>query len=311
MEICQVCDRELKSKVHDGIMCCANCRWPVGFATINADPISQFALRWAKSMYRQFAELKMTQATATPVIVPSIKLAQISSDSTLERLASRMLVVEENLHRFDGLSQGVQAAKEAIDHNKQLSKRVDAIEVWCRAAHEDILDLQQQPTSHRVTADRDSEPTIEAQPVAAIESSSDLLAAELLKSMLVLTPTEKELVILYNKFNDLPEELLNMAQDVSLEEGIIGLRNGDISRTLFVAKQQGIFLVVNKNGFWYLLPNKKRPITDIIYRTVKCIYNCSGYNEDYEQLVLLKPALMQETVDNKWQLSQTGALKFV
>jgi hypothetical protein len=306
METCQVCDCELKQKIHDNVICCANCRWPVNFAIANADPINQFALRWAKGMYRQYYELKISQTPAPPAIPLSGKTAQISGDGTLEKLAHRMLVVEENLHRFDGLSQSVQVAKEAIDQNRQLAKKIEAIEVWCRSAHEDIVALQQQPTSLQQASFAPDRPA-----VALTESSGDLAAAELLKSTLVLTPTEQELVILYNQFNDLPEELLNMAQDVSLEEGTLDrLRNGDTSRMLFVAKQKGTFLVVNRNGCWYLLPNKKRPITDILYRTVKFIYSCSGYHEDYEQMVLLKPSLLQEAADNQWQLSQLGVLRF-
>jgi hypothetical protein len=294
METCQVCDRELKQKVYDSVMCCANCRWPVSFAIGNADPINQFALRWAKSMYRQYYELKISQTTVSP----SAKTAQISGDDTLEKLANRMLVVEESLHRFDGLSQSVQVAKDAIDQNRQLAKKIEAIEVWCRSAHQDIITLQQQPT-----------------PAAKIESADsfgDMAATEMLQSAFSLAPAEQELVDLYNQFHDLPDELLNMAQDVSLEEGTVDrLRNGDTSRTLFVAKQKGIFLVVNRNGCWYLLPHKKRPITDLIHRTVKFVYSCHSYHEDYEQLVLLKPALLQEVGDNQWQLSRAGDLKFV
>jgi hypothetical protein len=309
MENCQVCGGEVISGYADGLRRCSSCYWPAGFARSPGSrlPIDEALLGWAKNMYEQYVRPQGEQSSSPVAVSASLVATDLVGIQTVNDKVDRLTEFCQKLKEARGqdrqeydqkltaLVQEVRFLKDAIGHNQAISARVAAIEEWCRSAHQDIVELQQQPP-------------VAMGGSAASESSGDLAAAALLQA--ALNPSERELVERYSDSGDLAETF--SVQDASLDPDTFNrLRDGDTSRIVFVAERKGTFVVVNKDGCLYLLPNKKRAINAHIYRSVKSIYNCTGYHEDYERAVLIKPAVVQEVTENQWQLSQTGILQFI
>jgi hypothetical protein len=303
---CQVCGGDVGG-FQDGLRRCSSCLWPTDFAksTGSRQAIDDALLGWAQNMYEQYVRPQIGGLNSSNVAaVPVMDGATIQSvNEKVDRLTefckklkeTRTQDRQEYDQKLIAIAQEMKFLKDGIGHNQAVSARVKAIEEWCNTVYKDILALQPETTA--VAAES-----------AVADSSGDLAAAALLQAS--LNPSERELVERYSDSGDLAETF--SVQDASLDPDTFNrLRDGDTSRIVFVAERKGTFVVVNKDGCLYLLPSKKRAINAHIYRSVKSIYNCTGYHEDYERAVLIKPAVVQEIASSQWQLSQPGILQFI
>jgi hypothetical protein len=312
VEKCQVCGGDIGG-FQDGLRRCSSCLWPTDFAksTGSRQAIDGALLGWAQNMYEQYVRPQIggsnsSNVAAAPVMDGSTIQAVNEKVDRLTEFCKKLKETRtQDRQDYDqkliAIAQEMKFLKDGIGHNQAISARVKAIEEWCNTVYKDILALQPETSSGAANI-----ATSESTP--AIDSSGNLAAAALLQ--VELNPAERELVELYNGSTDIAESF--GVQDASLDPDTFNrLRDGDTSRIVFVAERKGTFVVVSKQGYLYLLPNKKRAINAHIYRSVKSIYNCTGYHEDYEKAVLIKPAVVQEIAPNQWQLSQPGILQFI
>jgi hypothetical protein len=303
---CQVCGGDVGG-FQDGLRRCSSCLWPTDFAksTGSRQAIDDALLGWAQNMYEQYVRPQIGGLNSSNVAaVPVMDGATIQSvNEKVDRLTefckklkeTRTQDRQEYDQKLIAIAQEMKFLKDGIGHNQAVSARVKAIEEWCNTVYKDILALQ--PETGSVAAES-----------TVADSSGDLAAAALLQA--ALNPSERELVERYSDSGDLADTF--SVQEASLDPDTFNrLRDGDTSRIVFVAERKGTFVVVNKDGCLYLLPSKKRAINAHIYRSVKSIYNCTGYHEDYERAVLIKPAVVQEIAPSQWQLSQLGILQFI
>jgi hypothetical protein len=326
VERCLVCSHEF---TRDGNRC-PRCQWPIGFASITRDPRTDAdVVNWAAMMYKKLIKMHEQQQVVTSNFQPDPPPAQ----TDISALEARVQQLTTELHTFNGayiqerhrynrkideLTKEIEFFKEIIQTNQDSSEKIAHLE---RQYREIIQRLVQSspPVSPPIPLSQISllrdEPSpleqAEIQPISfpVFEIISEQIQPPEIKTP--ISPAERDLLDCYNRSTDIPETIRKDATDVSIEQDALNrLRDGDVSHLTFVTDLKGNFLVVRRDGYQYLVPNKKRPINSHIHKTVKSIYACEGYHENYEQFTLVRPALVEEVASDRWQLSQKGGLKF-
>jgi hypothetical protein len=286
-------------------------------------------VNWAAMMYKKLIKMHEQQQVVTSNFQPDPPPAQ----TDISALEARVQQLTTELHTFNGayiqerhrynrkideLTKEIEFFKEIIQTNQDSSEKIAHLE---RQYREIIQRLVQSspPVSPPIPLSQISllrdEPSpleqAEIQPISfpVFEIISEQIQPPEIKTP--ISPAERDLLDCYNRSTDIPETIRKDATDVSIEQDALNrLRDGDVSHLTFVTDLKGNFLVVRRDGYQYLVPNKKRPINSHIHKTVKSIYACEGYHENYEQFTLVRPALVEEVASDRWQLSQKGGLKF-
>jgi hypothetical protein len=286
-------------------------------------------VNWAAMMYKKLLKMYEQQQVVTSNFQPEAPPAQ-SPPTDVSALEARVQQLTTELHTFNGayiqerhrynrkideLTKEVEFFKEIIQTNQDSSEKIANLE---RQYGEIIqrLVLQSLPVSPPISlaALRDESAELEpaqTQPISLpiFESISEQIQPPEVKAP--ISPAERDLLDFYNRSADIPKDIRKDAIDVSIDQhSLTLLQDGDASQVTFVTDQNGEFLVVRRGSFQYLVPNKKRPINSHIHKTVKSIYTCEGYHENYEQFTLVRPALVEEVANDRWQLGQKGVLKF-
>jgi hypothetical protein len=330
MEKCLVCTHEFPRKGN----LCPRCGWPIGVGSTPHNPRTDAdVINWAAHMYRQLVKMHEQQQgvssnteAGTPQTDISIGVLEARVQQLIAELHNLNSTYIQERHRsngkIDGLSKEIEFFKEIIQKDRVEIAKISTLERQYREISQFIAIPQMPSGSLAGPVDKTLLPeTIPDQPIALpmFESISEQTQPVLNEVKIPLSPTERDLIDLYNRSQDIPESIRQGAIDVSIDADALNrLRDGDVSPITFVIDRKGNFLVVRRGGYQYLVPNKKRPINSHIHKTVKSIYTCEGYYENYEQFVLVRPALVEEITitevvsrgENRWQLGQKGILKF-
>jgi hypothetical protein len=324
VERCLVCSHEF---TRDGNRC-PRCQWPIGFATVTRDPRTDAdVVNWAAMMYKKLIKMYEQQQVVTSNFPPEPPQAQPQNQSQadISALEARVQQLTTELHTFNGsyiqerhrynrkideLTKEVELFKEIIQTNQDSTEKIANLERQYREIIQRLVAQSSPPVSPPIPV---SEATQSEQPqpiyVPVFESSPEQIQPPEIKAP--ISPAERDLLDCYNRYADIAKAIRKDATDVSIDRDALNrLRDGDTSQLTFVADQKGNFLVVRRGDYQYLVPNKKRPINSHIHKTVKSLYTCEGYHENYEQLTLVRPALVEEVASDRWQLGHKGVLKF-
>jgi hypothetical protein len=329
VEKCLVCSHEF---TRDGNRC-PRCQWPIGFATVTRDPRTDAdVVNWAAMMYKKLIKMYEQQQVVTSNFQPDPPQAPPQTQTDISALEARVQQLTTELHTFNGayiqerhrynrkideLTKEVEFFKEIIQTNQDSSEKIANLERQYREIIQRLIVQSSPPVSQPIPLTvtvRDESVQLDpvpAQPIAlpVFESISEQIQPPEIKTP--ISPAERDLLDCYNRSADIPETIRKDATDVSIDQDALNrLRDGDVKNMTFLTDLKGNFLVVRRGGYQYLVPNKKRPINSHIHKTVKSIYTCEGYHENYEQFTLVRPALVEEVASDRWQLSQKGGLKF-
>jgi hypothetical protein len=325
VERCLVCSHEF---TRDGNRC-PRCQWPIGFATITRDPRTDAdVVNWAAMMYKKLIKMYEQQQVVTSNFPPEPPQPQNQSQTDISALEARVQQLTTELHTFNGsyiqerhrynrkideLTKEVEFFKEIIQTNQDSTDKIANLERQYREIIQRLVVQSSPPVSPPIPSVVRDESTQLEQPQSisfpVFESIPEQIQPPEIKAP--ISPAERDLLDCYNRYAEISKAIRKDATDVSIDQDALNrLRDGDASQVTFVTDQKGNFLVVRRGEYQYLVPNKKRPINAHIHKTVKSVYACEGYHENYEQFTLVRPALVEEVASDRWQLSQKGGLKF-
>ncbi len=277
-------------------------------------------------MYKKLIKIYEQQQVVTSNFQPDPPQPQTPTDTSA--LEARVQQLATELHTFNGAY--IQERHRCNRKIDELTKEVEFFKEIIQTSQDSVekianLERQYQEIIQRLVVP--SAPAV-SQPVALAVKSVQLETVQTQPTSLPvfesipeqtqppeikvpISPAERDLLDLYNRSADISKNIRKDSTDVSIDQDALNrLRDGDTSQLIFVTDPKGNFLVVRRDGYQYLVPNKKRPINALIHKTVKSIYTCEGYHENYEQLTLVRPALVEEVASDRWQLGQKGVLKF-
>jgi hypothetical protein len=315
MEKCLICQQDITGA--PGY--CLNCRWPTGFNSSRRDAhIDAAVVNWSGELYQEYLKLiNLPISSTSPTLSPDYSELEIKTQKLTVGLKElNDACIKERQHfdrRITVLNGEMGFLKSRLPDTSNAAARISNLEEQHVRLMREMTVLHGELSSLLAVA----QPSILATEQAA-QPSAGLPPETLITDFLVanninvdIMPAEQELVQQYNCCEEIPDIIRRGAIDVSLDANALNrLRDGDISHPTFNPDRKGNFLVVPRSGYQYLVPNKKRSINSHIHKTVKCIYTCQGYYEDYSQLLLLKPAIVREFATDVWQLSQPGVLQF-
>jgi hypothetical protein len=329
MEKCLICTNEFLREGNS----CPRCHWPIGFSSINRNPhIDADVVNWAAHMYKQL--VKMYERQQVTPAASNVKPETAPNATDISVLEARVQQLTTELHslnstyiqerhrsnlKLEDLTKEIEFFKSVMQKDRAAIAKIGALEKQFREISQFIVTPQ---TPAAVSVTKDSPVTADPHPTEIVrewpislptfENVPERLPQLPLPDIKIpISPAERDLLDLYNRFADIPETIRQGSIDVSIDvDALNRLRDGNISPVIFIIDRKGNFLVVRRGGYQYLVPNKKRPINSHIHKIVKSIYTCEGYYEDYEQFTLIRPALVEEIPGEKWQLGQKGVLKF-
>jgi hypothetical protein len=322
MERCLVCSQEL---ARDSSRC-PRCQWPIGFGSITRDPRTDAdVVNWAAMMYKKLLKMHDQQQTATSNVQSEVPQADLSSlEARVQQLTTELhsfngsYIQERHRHnrKIDELTQDVAFFKEIIQTNQESIEKIANLERQYQEISQQLVAQYSPPVSEliplAVIRDEPQSPRLElvrsppiSLPVFEVISEQPVIPE--IKSP--ISPAERDLLDFYNRSLDILENIHQETTSVSIDQDALHQNRG-ISQVTFVGSHTGDFLVVRQGEYQYLVPKKKRQINSHIHKTVKYAYICEGYHENYEQFILLRPALVEEIASNCWQLGQKGVLKF-
>jgi hypothetical protein len=287
-------------------------------------------VNWAAMMYKKLIKMYEQQQVVTSNFPPEPPQAHPQTD--ISALEARVQQLTTELHTFNGayiqerhrynrkideLTKEIEFFKEIIQTNQDSSEKIANLEKQYREIIQRLVAQSSPPISSPIPLTVRDESTPK-KPVPAVTSANTFPVFESISEQIQpsevktpISPAERDLLDCYNRSIDIPKTIRKDATDVSIDQDALNrLWDGDASQLTFVTDQQGNFLVVQRGNYQYLVPNKKRLINSHIHKAVKSIYICEGYHENYEQLTLVRPALVEEVASDRWQLSQKGGLKF-
>jgi lipocalin len=102
-------------------------------------------------------------------------------------------------------------------------------------------------------------------------------------------------------------QAINVSVDINTFARLV---DGNESDVFFEPNRQGNYSIFTQDKHYYLVPIKKRRVTNQSYVVTRAIYKCDGYKESYKDFRLIKPALVSKESDECWKLSQKGILEF-
>jgi hypothetical protein len=319
LENCLICQQDVTGS--PGY--CLHCKWPTGFnSKLRNSQIDAAVVNWSAGLYHEYLKLKSSPGKVTPPTVDHGGL-----EAKIQHLAQGLrelndACIQERQYfdrKLSTISNELEFLKAQIPTSTNVIARINNLEEQHVKIRQNVAALQAQldapvpvvqSIAHIGALEGIAQVIAQPEPPAMMSLPESVVVATN-EVTIELFPAEQELIKHYNRYEEIPENIRQGAVDVSLDSGALNrLRDGDVSNTSFVLDRKGNFLVVPRSGFQYLVPNKKRPINSHIHKTVKFIYTCQGYYEDYVQLLLVKPAIVREVGTAQWQLSQPGILQF-
>lgn len=338
MKTCPVCNTSSDSSLQ-----CPTCRWPLKFVDQEfRDPkVKQVTLNWAKSLYGQLMELipdASVRSNPAPhnrnnvqllepdreidelkselrTLTNGLKLVAGDRDINTQKISQLSSRVDELGRLFQSQQASFTAFNAFIEQQKTENYRLNSqyqATVQAFDSRDKLIQEQQKKIDRIDTIER-----ILKNPHTSVSASinapgKESLGAVVNGSALSFSSEEIDLISEYNRsLDDISSSLSEVGTNVSIEsEAFARLWDGDDSNLTFKSDRKGNYLILRRGGYSYLVPNKQRKIISQIYTTTKALYNCEGYNEQYQKFELIKPAIVAEDSIDRWRLTQKGVLEF-
>ena len=231
------------------------------------------------------------------------KISQM--DKRLEEIERLLQSQQTSSSKFNSFIEQQQIENKIIKDQNQAA--IQAVEIQDKLIQEQQKKISRIDTIEAILSNRN------ASPLTAIASEVEERSSAISNSAaLSFSSDEIDLIGEYNRSPDeIPDSLSDDGNNVSIEqEAFARLWNGDDSNLTFKIDRKGNYLVIRRSGYSYLVPDKQRKIILQIYTTTKAIYNCEGYNEQYQKFRLIKPAIVSEESIDRWRITQKGILEF-
>ncbi len=88
-------------------------------------------------------------------------------------------------------------------------------------------------------------------------------------------------------------------------------RAGQTEDVILAEENRGNYWLFSHEEFIYVVPSQKFKITDDKLNEVKDLFDCQNYQEsNYNNYILIKPALVSKQINEVWRLKEKGILKF-
>ncbi|MGL5806488.1 MAG: hypothetical protein ACRC11_13795, partial [Xenococcaceae cyanobacterium] len=87
-------------------------------------------------------------------------------------------------------------------------------------------------------------------------------------------------------------------------------KNGVNDRVYFREIEQGNYLIIEEENINYLIPKENFKIAENKLEIVQTLFTCIGYQIDYSDLQIIKPAKVSKLLSDWWQLEEQGILVF-
>ncbi len=314
MSNCTVCN----SLITGASDVCLICRWPLGYRNICSEELKSTIEEWAKEIYREVKELRdkvpvqIEGLSEEDLINQEIKGNKKSNTlaNKFEKVDKEILSIKESIQRISSFIREQNSENEKLGN--QIQSNGNSLIDFKNMIKELLAEQQNQLgeinilKSFMANSSSPSSPvslTFQKQLVPFISNNEDLNYA----------PEELDLLNEYDRhFQDILNYSHDQAKSVSIDDDTFArLRDGNNSNITFKFDRKGNYLIIVKGDYRYLVPNKQKKFIEHMYTTMKAIYNCDRYDENYQNLRLIKPALVLENSINSWQLSQKGTLEFI
>jgi hypothetical protein len=336
MKKCPVCN---SSSNIEQIPYCRKCCWPTGI--VEAMPkhpeLCQAILDWASQAYRENLQLKSVQLKNESDSSASVMNVELQNSVDLEplklelaSLSDRIKAVEDSCNQQFAapdtakITANIQVIEKAIrgtnDFLAQQNLRNQELDAYKQrserllAEHHQILQnliggQQRQGEETRIT-----KPSIATQNVNQLPAMAD--SSPLISNSLKVSSSDLGELGLVREYNgssqEVPKALREGSKNVSIsDDAVTRIRDGNVSNITFKPNRSGNFLIIARDGYCYLVPNKQRRMIPQMYTVAQALYKCDGYSENYQDFRLLKPALVSEESEDCWKLSQQGVLTFI
>jgi uncharacterized coiled-coil protein SlyX len=340
MKNCPVCNTINSSS---SSVQCQTCRWPLKFVDqdFRDAKVKQVTLNWAKSLYGQLMELMQDPSVRSNTSTHNRNNVQLlEPDQDIDELRSELKILTDKMNvvagdrdvnaqkisqlssRIDELGRLIQSQQSSfatfnafIEQQKAENQKLNS---QCQAtvqafdSRDKLIQEQQKKISRIDTIERILKNPRTSSSASIDEPRTERLRPVTNSSNLSFSSEEIDLISEYNQsIDDISSSLSEVGNNVSIEsEAFARLWDGDDSNLTFKSDRKGNYLIVRRGGYSYLVPNKQRKIISQIYTTTKALYNCEGYNEQYQKFELIKPALVAEDAIDRWRLTQKGVLEF-
>ena len=122
----------------------------------------------------------------------------------------------------------------------------------------------------------------------------------------------KELLREYNQnceSNSLAAKIIEVSET---QKSISDRSVGASQEVILEKKPRGMYGIITKDNYHYLVPSTRFRITDNNYKTVQALFKCDGYQKGLsENFKLAQPARVSSLSSNQqWQLEESGVLEF-
>jgi hypothetical protein len=306
MIICPVC--KYNNDIHQSQSFCQSCRWPLRFDDEKfMDPaVKKMTIEWAQNSHNNTLLSKPEVSS-----VSASRMNEVLKEEPFQSCVELRTEVKELRNRLDSFI-GEQGHK--VDN---FSRKVNAIETFNQKTADNFKKIEsflRNLPSTRVGDDGFL--AKEKLTNASQKTSHDQRKQETANNLLTtstpdssIPPEESEFVNEYKLLShDVPNswDAIKVATD---SDSVNRLRNGSDSSIIFNKDQKGIYIIVQKKGYLYLVPSKFKKILSHQFNIIQAIYECDGHSEFSQSFELVRPALVSEESGN-WRLSQKGILQF-
>jgi hypothetical protein len=88
-------------------------------------------------------------------------------------------------------------------------------------------------------------------------------------------------------------------------------RAGQTEEVILTEASRGNYWLFSYDGLTYVVPSQKLKIREDKLNEVKDLFDCENYQEsNYDNYMLIKPALVSQQVNGTWRLKEKGKLQF-
>ncbi len=215
--------------------------------------------------------------------IDKIKDKARNSDSRIEKLKSQYQPLEHQVKKVDSDHQNYSSKT-----NKELERLRQSVEEVSRKADSIKQSAAIPQSSYR--AERQS--STERYPAAQVN--------------IQLSPTEY--------YNNNQNDFQNKYQITAVSREAENLNQSRAAQTdsvVLAGDRQGNYWLFPDNAETYLVPKQNLKITDNRISTTRDLFECEGYSEyNYNNFILIKPAVLIPQGSGTWQLKEKGKLQF-
>jgi hypothetical protein len=338
-KICPICDSPVRPQ--DLTKGCPNCGWLLYLADSLFPDQYQYLEQWVKGLYQKASSSKVGSVSSK-----STSPSSFAQDPRVEQLMIEMSQLKGQIGDLQGFSKTMtqtgaeqsrrlqQTAEEtnmAVRTSNQLQQQIEQININLRQMDISLAaKFDSQIKSSRQELEKYLDGKVErlrklfsfqssaGQPSSNLSTESDISTSYSPNSSpsptLIEAQTNEEAFDLGEEYNaagnDIPQSITRDAVEVAMSAQSVAELRDKYTIPVLNRERRGDYLVVDRGTYSYLVPNKRNPINQYSLSIIKFLYDCTGYNENYQQMILEKPAIVNVKSPDSWMLTQKGSLKF-